>query len=141
MELKKRIFAKLDEMHLYLEDLEQFLPSNVENYQEDRQVRRACEKTIELAIETVISIISIIVSHQKFGLPKSEDDLITIVENKKVISRPLATIIREMKGFRNLLVHRYAEIDDLQAYHTLSEDLRDFATFEKEIRTHLKTLK
>ena len=140
MELKKRILLKLDEMNKYMEELERFLPAEEEEYLENQQVKRACEKTIELAIEAAMSIVSIIVSHNKFGFPKDEDDLIAIVEKKMIVSSALAATLKEMKGFRNILVHRYAEVDDARAYHTLTGELGDFNSFEKEIRKYVKSL-
>ncbi|MEK6950932.1 MAG: DUF86 domain-containing protein [Nanoarchaeota archaeon] len=141
MELKTRILAKLDEINQYREELEQYIPGEEEEYLENQQVRRACEKTVELAIEAVISIISMIVSHQQLGLPKSEDDLINILDKKKIISSKLAATLKEMKGFRNILVHRYTEVDDQRVYRTLSEEIEDFAGFEKEIRKYLQSVK
>ncbi len=50
MELRKRVLGKLDELHRYIGELDDFLPAQEEEYLENSQVRRACEKTIELAI-------------------------------------------------------------------------------------------
>ena len=141
MELKKRILLKLDEISQYIGELEKFLPAEEEEYLENQQVKRACEKTIELAIEAAMSIVSVIVSHNKLGLPKDVDDLIAILEKKKIISSALAATLKEMKGFRNILVHRYAEVDDVRAYRTLTKELGDFNSIEKEVRAYVKSLK
>jgi uncharacterized protein YutE (UPF0331/DUF86 family) len=134
----KKIRKKLEEMNGYLTELESLLPENKNDYLQDVKTRRACEKTIELAIECVISIISIIVSEKRLGVPESEDDLIKFVEEKKVISSSVAKKVKEMKGFRNILVHRYGEIDDKLAYNYLKNELNDFTLFEKEINRFLK---
>ena len=47
---RKRIFAKLDEMTGYVEELKEMLPDEDEYFQ-NLINRRACEKTIEVAIE------------------------------------------------------------------------------------------
>lgn len=125
----------------YLEELEDFLPASEEEYVHNSQSRRASEKTIELAIEAVISIVSMIVSQNKYGLPQSEDDLIAILKEKKILSKDVAAIIQQMKGFRNVLVHRYDQVNDHLAYETMSENIGDFAKFEKEIRKYLQGLK
>ena len=46
-----------------------------------------------------------------------------------------------MKGFRNILVHRYGEIDDDIAYEEIKNGLKDFEEFEKEIESFLEKLK
>ncbi len=139
VELTKRVLGKLDEMRHYLDDLEGFLPSDEDEYLENTQRRRACEKTTELAIESVISILSMIISHKKYGLPGSEDDLIAIAKKKKVLSPALAEKVQKMKGFRNVLVHRYENIDDHQAFENISRNRKDFIDFEREIRRWIKS--
>ncbi|HLC88710.1 MAG TPA: DUF86 domain-containing protein [Candidatus Nanoarchaeia archaeon] len=125
-------------MDKYLQELDDLLPASKASYLNNLMVRRACEKTVESAIEAVIGIISIIVSDKKLGLPQSEDDLINLLENNQIITKTLASKIRQMKGFRNVLVHKYAQIDDVLVYHFLKKELDDFDLFEKEVREYLK---
>ena len=115
MDEKKRILMKLEEMNKYLIELENILPTEDE-YIHSLTERRASEKTIELAIEAVIAIISIIVAKERLGFPEDEDSLINLLEQKKIFSSKLCQTLRGMKGFRNVLVHKYGEIDDELAY-------------------------
>jgi uncharacterized protein YutE (UPF0331/DUF86 family) len=46
--------------------------------------------------------------------------------------------IKEMKSFRNILVHVYGEIEDEIAYEEIKNGLKDFEDFEKEIESFLK---
>ncbi|MBS3140482.1 DUF86 domain-containing protein [Candidatus Woesearchaeota archaeon] len=128
-------------MNKYLLDLEDLLPKTKKEYLQDIKTKRACEKTIELAIESVISVISMIVSEERLGIPESEDDLILLVELKEIISRMLAQKIRQMKGFRNILVHRYGTVNDSLVYQYLLKELDDFTIFEREINIYIKNLK
>jgi len=45
-----------------------------------------------------------------------------------------------MKGFRNILVHRYGKIDDKLAFRILKENLGDFYEFMKEIEEFLENV-
>ncbi|MBU0457592.1 MAG: DUF86 domain-containing protein [Nanoarchaeota archaeon] len=135
--LNEKILIKLEEMDKYLTELETMLPEEEKEYLQDLTLRRACEKTIELAIESVIDMISIIVAQQKLGLPQSEDDLIKIISDKKIISHDLSNKIKQMKGFRNILVHKYGHIDDKLVYKYLKEEWDDFLVFEKEIKKYI----
>lgn len=138
MNSHERILLKLDEMNRYLKDLDDLLPETEQDYVANLSERRACEKTIELAIKSVIDVMAMLVSHLKLGVPKDEDDIITILEKKKVLSTKLSAKVREMKGFRNILVHKYGEIDDGKAYFSLQEELGDFSLFEKEVKSLLQ---
>src|SRR3989338_1792888 len=104
----ERILLKLDEMNKYLTELEDLLPEETE-YLSSLPDRRACEKTIELAIECVIDVMALLVAQGKLGVPKDEEDIITILEKKKILSEKLVSKVRGMKGFRNILVHKYGE--------------------------------
>ncbi len=137
MQYKDKILIKLEEMNGYLNQLEEMIPSKTE-YLENLTLRRACEKTIELAIECVIHIISIIVSNKRLGVPTSEDDLVKILTQKKIISKNLALKVTQMKGFRNIIVHKYGDVDDKKVYKYLTEELNDFALFEKEVKKFLQ---
>lgn len=136
---KKRILAKLDEMFGYIVELKEMLPEEREYY-EDMVKKRACEKTIELAIESLIDAAAILVSSQRFGLPESEDNLIEILVDRKVITPELGKKIREMKGFRNILIHRYGKKDDRLVYEYLTNEPQDFKRFEEEIKRYLKSV-
>ncbi len=50
----------------------------------------------------------------------------------------MKNILTDMKGFRNILVHRYGEIDDEKVFEILSERLADFEKFKEQILKFLK---
>ena len=69
---------------------------------------------------------------------KTTQNLLSNLEKKRIISKKLTDKIIEMKGFRNILVHRYGDINDKQAFETIKENLDDFVSFKKEILKILK---
>ena len=48
--------------------------------------------------------------------------------------------IKELKGFRNFLVHRYGTIDDEVAFKDIRNGLPDFKLFKEEILNYLMSL-
>ena len=129
---RERIFAKLDEMTRYVEELKEMLPEE-EEYLQNLIKRRACEKTIEVAIESLIDVSAMIVSAERFGLPASEESILDILVERKVLSKELGERLKDMKGFRNILIHRYAHVDDEIVYQNLTDCLDDFNKFGKSI--------
>ncbi len=55
---RARILSKLDEMVRYVEELQEIMPDK-EEYLQNLIKRRACEKTIEVAIESLIDVSTI----------------------------------------------------------------------------------
>jgi uncharacterized protein YutE (UPF0331/DUF86 family) len=60
---KARIELKLEEMMNYIYELQEMMPSD-EEYYTNLVRRRACEKTIEIAIDSLIDIASMIVASE-----------------------------------------------------------------------------
>jgi len=134
---RKRILSKLDDMIRYVEELEMMLPSK-EDYLLDLVKRRACEKTVEAAIKTLVDVAAMIVSAEKLGLPYDEESIFDLLDKKKILDKKLCENAKKMKGFRNVLIHRYAETDNELVYSNLKEHIDDFYDFEKQIKTFLK---
>lgn len=131
-----RVLLKLDDMARYIEELRDMLPSKRE-YMDNLVVRRACEKTIESAIECMIDAAAIIVSAEKLGLPRDEESIFDLLADHDVITETVAQKAKEMKGFRSILIHRYADVDDELVYHHLQHRLNDFETFREAVGSYL----
>jgi uncharacterized protein YutE (UPF0331/DUF86 family) len=139
-EEKDRILAKLDEMDQYILELEEMMPEQ-EEYLKDMIKKRACEKTIELAIESVIDACSMVVSLKKLGVPSDEDSILYILLKKKIVPISLFRKLKEIKGFRNIIVHKYGDVNDAMAYEFLSTELKDFKGFKDIMEKYLKKVR
>ncbi len=75
-------------------------------------VKDGIYKRIEFAIQNVLDICAIINTDLELGIPTSEDDIIENLVKNKILSPDMGKTIREIKGFRNFLVHTYGRVDD-----------------------------
>lgn len=130
---KKRILTKVDELDSYLEELEGIKPIEFEDYVNSVEKKRACERLLQISIEVLIDICNILISELKLGIPSDEDEVFSKLENKKIISKKMSDILKEMKGFRNILVHKYGAVDNEIIFEMLNEKLGDFDKFKNEI--------
>ena len=133
---KDRILAKIDELDAYLGELKQIAPSRYDVYQQIEK-KRSCERLLQLCIECVIDVCKLVVVQLRLGLPSEENDLFAKLENRGVLSHQLAEVVRQMRGFRNILIHEYAAVDDELVYTYVNTRLGDFESFKKEILTAL----
>ena len=129
---KERILAKIAELDSYLDELKQVTPATFDAYQTIEK-KRSCERLLQLCIESVIDVCKMLVSGLKLGLPSDENDLFSKLHAKKIISEETARILREMKGFRNILIHEYATVDDEIVYSYAKMNVNDFDEFKKQI--------
>ena len=131
------IYSKLKELNNSIFFIEEFLPADVKDL-EDRGARNKLYKEVEFAIQLMIDICSVINSDVSKETPSDEDSIFISLKKENVISPTLTEKIQKMKGFRNLLVHRYGEIDNEEAYESISSGLKDFDLFVKEIEKFLE---
>ena len=135
---RERILGKVDQLEGYLGELGAIVPQDFSAYQKVEK-RRACERLLQLSIEAVIDVCHLLVMGLRLGIPAEEDDLFEKLEAAGIISPQIRETLKEMKGFRNILVHEYARIDDRLVYEIAKSRLGDFGTFKQEILRYLKT--
>ena len=126
--MREKILGKIDELEGYLEELERIKPKSFEEY-EQIEKKRACERLLQISVECVIDICNMIVSEKKLGAPVDEEDIIEKLVKAKIIPKSLGEKIREMRGTRNILVHKYGYVDDKTIYEILEDNLKDFEEF------------
>ncbi|MFA4953168.1 MAG: DUF86 domain-containing protein [Candidatus Pacearchaeota archaeon] len=135
---KKRILSKFEEMKKYLEELDEIKPSDFDEYKNLIEKKRACERLLQMIIESVIDVCNIITSDLRLGIPADEEDMFSKLEKKAIITKDTKKILTNMKGMRNVLVHKYEIIKDELVFEVISEKLSDFEKFKTEILKFLK---
>lgn len=95
------------------------------------------QQAVETAIDTANHLASAL------ALPQEETaaDVFVMLAKKKIISKKLAEQIKDACGFRNLVVHRYGEIDFRKVYRNYKDDINDLRQFAKEIYQFLEKQK
>ena len=136
---KNRILSKLDEMDSYLSELESIMPKSYDEYVGSIEKKRACERVLHILIECVIDVCALIVKGLRLGLPAEEEDLFEKLEREKIISREMKEKLKLMRVFRNILVHRYAGVNDELVFESLGS-INDFKEFRKEVGSFLRKI-
>lgn len=134
---RERILAKIDQLDTYSTELQEIAPKSFAEYQRVEK-KRACERLLQVSIEVVIDICNLLVSGLRLGLPAEEQDLFRKLLKADVLSKGMGEKLREMRGFRNILVHEYAQVDDRLVYEAVKTRLGDLALFRREVLTYLK---
>lgn len=66
------------------------------------------------------------------------DELDGYLEEASVLSASMTETLRSMRGFRNILVHEYGEVDDAIVYDRARHGREDFEAFREEILQELR---
>jgi uncharacterized protein YutE (UPF0331/DUF86 family) len=132
------IRIKLKDIRDSLEKVKSHLPQTLEEFLDLGLIKDGIYKKVEFMIENVLDICKIINTDLNLGLPKKDVDIIENLVKNEIISKEMGEKIKEMKSFRNILVHRYGEIEDEIAYEEIKNGLKDFEDFEREIEKFLE---
>lgn len=103
----------------------------------DLRERRFVEHTLQLAIQAVLDLASHIVSDERWGEPESYAELFSTLATHRLIPAVLAPRLRQMAGFRNLIVHGYAKVDPAIVATIASRDVQDLLDFVTAVRESL----
>jgi len=126
---------KLDESY---RSLERFRSLSREEYLKNEDTQAIVERKFQVAIQACMDIANYLIAHEQLKIPDDEGNIFTALAEAGILNEELASKMRRMVSFRNILVHEYLEID-LQIVHKhLTERLEDFNDFAQAIVKHLK---
>ena len=98
---------------------------------------RFVEHTLQIAIQAALDVASHIVSDNRLGEPRTNRELFDLLGRHGWLSPLLVDVLRDMGGFRNVLVHGYAEVDVNVVRDVLDHHLPDFEAFVVAIRQRI----
>ena len=109
-------------------------PAEIER---DIREERFVEHTLQLAIQAALNVASHVVSSERLGEPRTNRELFDILARNGWLPLPLAAALRDMAGFRNILVHGYTAVDPRIVRDVVLYRLDDFIAFVTSIRSRL----
>jgi uncharacterized protein YutE (UPF0331/DUF86 family) len=132
------IRTKIKEIRESLRLVEENLPDTFEEFSRLGLVKDGIYKRLEFCIENVFDICAIINSDLELGIPRDDVDIIENLVKSEILSEEMKGKLKAMRGFRNIVVHRYGGVDDKIAFEIVIENLPDFYVFIKRINDFLE---
>ena len=102
----------------------------------ERDVReeRFAAHTLQVAIQAALDVASHIVSDDRLGEPQSNRALFELLVRAGWVPLALAQVLRDMVGFRNILVHGYRAVEPAVVRYVVEHRLNDLLRFTEAIR-------
>jgi uncharacterized protein YutE (UPF0331/DUF86 family) len=100
----------------------------------DVREQRFVEHTLQIAIQAALDVASHIVSDRRLGEPRTNRELFDLVHRDGWLDADLAASLRNMAGFRNVLVHGYDDVDLGVVRDVLVNRLGDLESFVHAVR-------
>jgi uncharacterized protein YutE (UPF0331/DUF86 family) len=135
------ISEKIEKLKGYLALLKEYRKSSLKELKEDLKLQGAVRCYLQLSIECVIDIGEIIISGLRLPRPEEAREVIEILGKNEIIPLSFSEDFASVAGFRNILVHEYADVDLNKVYDHLQNDLQDFDFYAKCITQYIKSNK
>ncbi|MGM0438335.1 MAG: type VII toxin-antitoxin system HepT family RNase toxin [Bacillota bacterium] len=134
---EKVVIEKLKELNKYLKQLRKYEGVSKNDLAEDIDKLWTVERGLQLSIQIILDIGSHILAEKGIMIEKYSDVFIELAK-LDIIPEDFSDKIKGMAGFRNVLVHEYADVDVDVVTKVLNNSLDDFEQFAKYINDYLK---
>ena len=108
-----------------------------ERIQDDPVQRGFLQHTLQTAIQAALDVASIIVSAHRLGEPRTNAELFRLLVANGWLPAHTDQPLRRIAGFRNILVHRYVDVDPAIVRSVIEHHLGDLQEFARSIRDKL----
>jgi uncharacterized protein YutE (UPF0331/DUF86 family) len=103
----------------------------------DVREERFIAHTLQIAIQAALDVASHIVSDQRLGEPQTNTALFDLLTKAGWMPAGLAQTVRQITGFRNVVVHGYQALDRDILKDIVENRLDDLLAYVSAIRTRL----
>ncbi|NYE58614.1 type VII toxin-antitoxin system HepT family RNase toxin [Carboxydothermus ferrireducens] len=130
---KKRVLDKIRVIENSLSKLKTLAQLPVNEFISDFKYFDSAKYNLQTAIEAMIDIGNHIISRRGLEVPRTYSDTFEILYKGGILTKKDADIYKLMAKFRNRIVHFYDEVDDIEVYRILQNNLGDFDSFIQQI--------
>lgn len=139
MRLEREVIeGKFDIIDRNLRFLEEIKTLSSDQFVESYKDIQAAKYSLLEIMEACIDIANYIISVKGFRRAEEYSEMFKVLKEERIIGKELATKLEDMARFRNLLVHRYGEVDNKRVLEIIKRNLKDIEEFEKEIEKFIK---
>ncbi|MBI1870251.1 MAG: DUF86 domain-containing protein [Chlamydiae bacterium] len=131
------INSKIEKLKEYLSYLKSYQKSSLQELENDYTLQGAVLHYLQLTIECTIDIGELLISELKLRKPEGAREVFKILAENKILPENFAQNFSPVAGFRNIIVHEYAEVDMKKVHPFLENDLEDFEHFSQYIAEYL----
>jgi uncharacterized protein YutE (UPF0331/DUF86 family) len=133
------IEARLRELSRRLDRVRARRPASIRQLAGDEDLQDIVSRNLELAIQSCIDVAAHLCGAHGV-VPATAGEAFDHLARLGLIPPSLASAMRRAVGFRNLLVHEYADIDWRIVMRVIRTDTQDLSAFGRAVLERLDTL-
>lgn len=135
---KDMIEAKFDIIERNLKFLLEFKDAEDTPFLKSYKDVQATKYSLLEITEACIDIANHIIAAKGYRRAEKYSEMFEILSEEKIIDNKLADRLSEMASFRNLLVHKYGEIENKRILEIIKNDLKEIEAFMQQISRFLE---
>ncbi len=122
-----------------VEFLKQNATQSKVDFLEDEKSFKSIAKTIETITQFIIDIASHIIAQKQWGVPDSYKHAIITLEKNKVLENSLSSNLQDLVAMRNIMVHRYLDVDYEIIWESINKVIHDVQSFVSAIKKFISS--
>ena len=135
--MNRTVTRKLQELGECIRQLWKLQGYSYDEVADDMEKIWAIERGIQVSIQIIIDVGNYILASIGENHVENYTEIFDKLGQHGVLPSEFALEIRGMAGFRNILVHRYTEVDLRRVYDILQNRLDDFVKYIEYIESYL----
>jgi uncharacterized protein YutE (UPF0331/DUF86 family) len=132
------LLIRFDRLQDYVKVLKELRKHSRSEFLKDYHVYGLTERYLQLAIECLLDIGNMLIVQYDFPKPTTKQEIIEILEEKKVLPSDFTHRLAGIAGFRNILIHDYVKIDRARVYEYLRKNLPQFELYLRHVKRYIQ---
>ena len=134
----KRYIDKMDLINERINDIKEWLSGvSIKEFMEDKKLRLASYKAFQEIVESSMDIVAMIIRDLSL-IVKDDYTNLSILKERKILSKHVIDALKEGNGLRNRLIHRYNNLKEDIVFTSMKDLLKYFEEFVNEVEKWLK---
>lgn len=128
---------RIDVIERNLTEINEITSEGYDSFKASYRDELAAKQALLESIEACIDISNYIIATQGFRRPTDYKDIFLVMGEQGILDKTLSGKLQEMAKFRNVLVHRYINIETERIFNLMENEIDDFKEFIKQILDYL----
>lgn len=135
---KELIKNKMADIEKYLKELEPILKIGSRKIIDDNLRLHTVERLFQLIVDTAVDINTHIIMASDFNVPEDSYSTFVVLGENKILPMDFALKIAPSVGLRNLIVHKYGNVDLKKMVDDVINEIGDYVEFLRIINSFLE---
>ncbi len=127
------LYSKLDSLKRCIDRIKEKTPDSLEALSSDLDRQDIIVLNLERAVQVCVDMASYIIAEHDVQTPLSMAESFESLHKIKIIDQKLMERMKKSVGFRNIAVHEYRSISWDIVYSIISENLKEFQEYARQI--------